>query len=127
LYPLQFRQGRTITAFHAFYDEGRALPSLARANAEPELWIHPLDAQQREIETGCQIQIYNQRGQFRAKALVTEKVLQGVVWMRDGWVGVNNLTNADPALSPEASDIIDPYMLPGGQAAFDALVEVRKV
>ena len=47
--------------------------------------------------------------------------------MRDGWVGVNNLTNADPVLSPEASDIIDPYMIPGGQAAFDALVEVRKV
>ena len=127
LYPLQFRQGRTITAFHAFYDEGRALPSLARANAEPELWIHPLDALQREIETGYQIQIYNQRGQFQAKALVTEKVLQGIVWMRDGWVGVNKLTNADPALSPEASDIIDPYMIPGGQAAFDALVEVRKV
>ena len=126
-YPLQFRQGRTITAFHAFYDEGRALPSLARANVEPELWIHPLDAKQREIETGCQIQIYNQRGKFRAKALVTEKVLQGVIWMRDGWVGVNNLTNADSVLSPEASDIVDPYMIPGGQAAFDALVEVRKV
>ena len=127
LYPLQFRQGRTITAFHAFYDEGRALPSLARANAEPELWIHPLDAQQREIDSGCQIQIYNQRGQFRAKAFVTEKVLQGVIWMRDGWVGVNNLTNGDPALSLAASDIVDPYAIPGGQAAFDALVEVRKV
>ena len=127
LYPLQFRQGRTITAFHAFYDEGRALPTLARANAEPELWIHPLDAQQRGIDTGCHIQIYNERGQFRAKARVTEKVLQGVIWMRDGWVGVNNLTNGDPALSPEASDIVDPYGIPGGQAAFDALVEVRKV
>ena len=103
------------------------MPLLARANVEPELWIHPLDAQQREIETDCQIQIYNQRGHFLAKALVTEKVLQGVVWMRDGWIGVNSLTNADPVLSPEASDIIDPYMIPGGQAAFDALVDVRKV
>ncbi len=127
LYPLQFRQGRTITAFHAFYDEGRALPLLARANQEPELWIHPLDAQQRGIDTDCPIQVYNQRGQFQAKAYVTEKVLQGVIWMRDGWVGVNKLTNADPALSPLASDIVDPYMIPGGQAAFDAFVEVRKV
>lgn len=47
--------------------------------------------------------------------------------MRDGWVGVNNVTNGDPALSPVASDIVDPYGIPGGQAAFDALVEVRKV
>ena len=127
VYPLQFRQGRTITAFHAFYDEGRALPTLARANTEPELWIHPLDAQQRGIDTDCHILIYNQRGQFQVKALVTEKVLQGVVWMRDGWVGVNSLTNGDPALSPEASDIVDPYTIPGGQAAFDTWVEVCRV
>lgn len=125
-YPLQFRQGRTITAFHAFYDEGRALPSLARANVEPELWIHPLDAQQRGIDAGCHIQIYNERGQVRAKARVTEEVQRGVIWMRDGWVGVNNVTNGNPALSPLASDIVDPYGIPGGQAAFDALVEVRK-
>lgn len=125
-YPLQFRQGRTITAFHAFYDEGRALPTLARANVEPELWIHPLDAQQRGIDAGCPIQIYNQRGQFRAKARVTEDVQRGVIWMRDGWFGVNSVTNGDPALLPVASDIVDPYAIPGGQAAFDALVEVRK-
>jgi len=126
-YPLQFRQGRTITAFHAFYDEGRALPLLAKTNKEPELWIHPLDAQQRGIETGCPVQIFNQRGQFQAKAHVTTKVLQGVIWMRDGWVGVNDLTNATPVLSPQASDLIDPYMIPGGQAAFDAFVEVQRV
>jgi hypothetical protein len=58
---------------------------------------------------------------------VTEKVQRGVIWMRDGWVGVNSVTNGDSALSPAASDIVDPYGIPGGQAAFDALVEVRKV
>jgi hypothetical protein len=31
------------------------------------------------------------------------------------------------ALSPLASDLVDPYGIPGGQTAFDALVEVRKV
>ena len=126
-YPLQFRQGRTITAFHAFYDEGRALPLLARANKEPEIWIHPLDAQQRGIETDCPVQIFNHRGRLQARAYVTAKVLQGVIWMRDGWFGVNDLTNQDPVLSPAASDLIDPYMIPGGQAAFDAFVEVRKL
>jgi anaerobic selenocysteine-containing dehydrogenase len=126
-YPLHFCQGRTITAFHAFYDEGRALPSLARVNSEPELLIHPIDAQQRGIEAGCLIQIYNEQGQIRAKARVTEEVRAGVIWMRDGWFGVNSLTSGTPVLSPLASDLIDPYMIPGGQAAFDALVEVRKV
>jgi anaerobic selenocysteine-containing dehydrogenase len=123
-YPLQFRQGRTLTAFHAFYDEGQALPSLARANAEPELWIHPADAQQRGIAANGHILIYNGRGKLRARARVTEAVLPGVVWMRDGWVGLNSLTSGVAALSPLASAAIDPNAIPGGQTAFDALVEV---
>jgi hypothetical protein len=45
--------------------------------------------------------------------------------MRDGWVGLNHLTNGAPALSPAASNAIDPFGLPGGQSAYDALVEVR--
>jgi len=125
LYPLQFRQGRTLTAFHAFYDEGRALPSLARANPEPELWIHPSDAQKRAIVGNSDILIYNGRGELRARARVTEQILPGVVWMRDGWVGLNSLTNGAQTLSPDASGIIDPFGIPGGQTAFDAQVEVR--
>src|SRR5207237_8016622 len=38
-YPLRLRTGRTLTHFHAFYDRGRALPSLARADPHPRLWI----------------------------------------------------------------------------------------
>src|SRR5262245_61481472 len=38
-YPLALSFGRTLTHFHAFYDEGRALPSLARHNSAPQLWI----------------------------------------------------------------------------------------
>jgi len=36
-YPLAFRQGRTLTQFHAFYDQGRALPTLARLDSSPQL------------------------------------------------------------------------------------------
>ncbi len=43
-YPLVFQQGRSLTHFHAFYDHGRALPSLVKADPEPELWIAPADA-----------------------------------------------------------------------------------
>src|SRR5204862_81074 len=43
-FPLTLRQGRTLTHFHGFYDHGRALPTLAKADPEPELWIAPDDA-----------------------------------------------------------------------------------
>ena len=46
-YPLALSFGRTLTHFHAFYDEGRALPSLAKHNATPQLWISRLDADAR--------------------------------------------------------------------------------
>src|SRR5499427_8664116 len=46
-YPLALSFGRTLTHFHAFYDEGRALPSLAKHNATPQLWISRLDAAAR--------------------------------------------------------------------------------
>jgi anaerobic selenocysteine-containing dehydrogenase len=47
-YPLLFRQGGALTHFHAFYDQGRALPTLAKADPEPRLWINPGDAAARK-------------------------------------------------------------------------------
>jgi anaerobic selenocysteine-containing dehydrogenase len=124
-YPLRFCQGRTLTAFHSFFDEGQALPTLARANnTGPELWIHPLDACSRDIQSGNLIVIANERGQFAARAHVTSDVLQGVVWMRDGWAGVNRVTSGAPVVSLAANDIVPG--IPGGQATFDAWVEVQK-
>ncbi len=122
-YPLRFCQGRTLTAFHAFFDEGQALPTLAKANTWPQLWIHPLDAQKRHIANETPIVIANQRGQFEASAHVTDDIIPGVVWMRDGWAGVNRVTSGAPIVSPAASTIVPGA--PGGQAAYDAWVEVR--
>ncbi|HEV2662853.1 MAG TPA: molybdopterin dinucleotide binding domain-containing protein, partial [Ktedonobacteraceae bacterium] len=75
-YPLRFCQGRTLTAFHSFFDEGQALPTLARANTGPQLWIHPHDAQKRHIASGAPIVIFNKRGEFEASAHVTDDILQ---------------------------------------------------
>jgi anaerobic selenocysteine-containing dehydrogenase len=121
-YPLRFCQGRTLTAFHSFFDEGQALPTLAAANPVPELWIHPLDAQQRGIAADAPIVIRNQRGRFEARARVTDEILPGVVWMRDGWSGINRVTSGAPIVPPAAVNIVPG--IPGGQAAYDAWVEV---
>jgi anaerobic selenocysteine-containing dehydrogenase len=120
-YPLTFRQGRTLTHFHGFYDHGRALPSLARADAEPALWISPADAAARGVADGAAIRIHNERGSFEARARVTDKVPAGTVWMRDGWRGVNDLTSGTPAIPDEACGLF-PFSV--GQSAYDARVEV---
>ncbi|HEV2358863.1 MAG TPA: molybdopterin-dependent oxidoreductase [bacterium] len=120
-HPLSFRQGRTLTQFHGFYDHGRALPTLARLDPAPILWMSPADAASRGLGDGDAIRIFNERGEFRAHARVTGDVPSGTVWMRDGWTGLNELTSGDPSIPDEAVDVFE---FSAGQAAFDAMVEV---
>ena len=120
-YPLSFRQGRTLTQFHGFYDHGRALPTLAKADPEPYLWISPTDAAARSIEDGAAIRLFNERGEFRAHARVTSKIPPGTVWMRDGWEGLNRLTSGQSSIPDDAVDL---FAFSSGQAAFDASVDV---
>ena len=120
-YPLAFRQGRTLTQFHAFYDQGRALPTLARLDSSPQLWLSQGDAASRGVVDGAPIRVYNQRGEMRCRAHVTDRVPSGTVWMRDGWIGLNTVTSG-AAVLPDAA--VEVFGFSGGQAGFDAAVEV---
>jgi anaerobic selenocysteine-containing dehydrogenase len=120
-YPLTFQQGRTLAHFHAFFDHGRALPSLAKAEPEPTLWISPADAAARSVADGATVRIYNERGEMRARAHVTLRIPAGAVWMHDGWEGINRLTSGRAVLPDEAVDL---FHFSAGQSAFDARVEV---
>jgi len=122
-YPLMLSFGRTLTHFHAFYDEGRALPSLAKHNTAPQLWISRADAEARRLSSGDGIKIYNERGEFGAKAHVTDDVPSGVVWIRDGWVGLNHLTSGDAVLTGDALSLF-PFSV--GQSNYGARVEVAR-
>jgi anaerobic selenocysteine-containing dehydrogenase len=127
IYPLVLQQGRTLTHFHGFYDHGRALPTLARADPEPVLWISPADAEARGVADGAAIRIHNERGAMRARARVTDRIPAGTVWMRDGWAGLNDLTAGTPVVADAAVDAFHTLGFAGGQAAFDARVEVEAV
>ena len=122
-YPLALSFGRTLTHFHAFYDEGQALPSLAKHNTVPQLSISRVDANARQLSNGDEIKIYNQRGEFGAKAHVTDDVPPGVVWIRDGWVGLNHLTSGDAVLTGDALSLF-PFSV--GQSDYGAQVEVAR-
>jgi len=121
VYPLTLSQGRTLTHFHGFYDHGRALPTLAQLDPEPYLWISSGDAAMRGLHDGAAIRIYNDRGSFNVRARVTDQIPAGTVWMRDGWVGLNNLTGGHAVLPDPA---VDMFGFSAGQASFEARVEV---
>jgi len=120
-FPLSLRQGRTLGHFHGFYDHGRALPSLAALEPGPALWISPADAAARGVADGTDIRVFNERGEMRCRALVTDRVPARTVWMRDGWDGLNRLTAGESCI-PDAA--VDVFGFSAGEAAFDAAVEV---
>lgn len=120
-FPLELRTGRTLGHFHAFYDSGRALPTLARRERGPRLWLSPPDASARGIADGDAVKVYNHRGTFQASANVTDEVPSGTVWLHSGWPGLNDLTSGDRAL-PDAAAQLFPFST--GQSGYDAHVEV---
>jgi len=87
----------------------------------PTLEIHPTDAAPRHILDGVPVQVFNQRGDFTAKAVVTDRVRAGVVSAASIWW--NKLSpggrNVNSTTSEEVSDI------GGGATFYDNLVEVR--
>ena len=123
-YPLSLTQGRTLTHFHSFYNNGRELPTLARRDTEPHVWLAPADARARQIEDGAAIRVFNPRGSLSARAHVTERMPQGAVWVRDGWPDLNRLTSGTAVLPDHAVEI---FAFSAGQSSFDAQVEVAPI
>jgi len=87
----------------------------------PTLEIHESDAVLRQIRTGSPVQIFNDRGNFLAKAVVTDRTRAGVVCAPSIWWNklVPGGRNANSTTSEEITDI------GGGATFYDNLVDVR--
>lgn len=120
---LVLAHGRTFAHFHAFYDHGRALPSLAAREPAPRLWMAEEDGAARGIADGDAITIWNDRGRFAAVALLTRRIPPGTVWIRDGWPGLNALTDGRAVLPDTA---LEGFPFAVGQSHFGAVVEVSR-
>jgi anaerobic selenocysteine-containing dehydrogenase len=121
-HPLVLTQGRTLGHFHSFYDHGRALPTLAARERAPVLWLSTADAAARGLAEGASIRVRNDRGTMAAIVHVTDRIPAGTVWMRDGWLELNRLTDRSPVLPDHVVDLL-PF--PAGQANFGARVQVE--
>jgi anaerobic selenocysteine-containing dehydrogenase len=96
--------------------------SLRDIEAEPVLEIHADDALQRGINTGDVVNVFNQRGSYQCKAVVSKRVRPGVVnglgiWWRK--LGLNG-TNVNEVTSQKLTD------LGQGPVFYDCLVEVKR-
>jgi anaerobic selenocysteine-containing dehydrogenase len=93
----------------------------AGKEVEPTLEIHPLDAASRNIPDGLPVEVFNNRGSFLAKAVITDRTRPGVLAAPSVWWNklVPGGRNANSTTSEEVTDI------GGGATFYDNLVDVR--
>lgn len=79
-YPLQ------ISAFHykAHTHSSYATNPLLEQEAPCWLWMNPLDAEERGIEDGDTVRVFNANGEIRKQVKVTDRIVPGVVSMPTG-------------------------------------------
>ena len=99
------------------------MPRFLEQEGGPKLEIHPDDAAGRGIADGDRVRIFNDRGAFHARAVVSDKVRAGLVvspsiwWQKLSGDG----ENANAVTSSALTD------MGGGPVLYDCLVEVEKL
>lgn len=81
-YPLTFMNARTVYTTHGQHVN---LPWIREVIPEPWIEISAYDAHERDIRTGDMVRVFNERGSYKVKALVTEEIKPGCVNQRQGW------------------------------------------
>jgi anaerobic selenocysteine-containing dehydrogenase len=107
---------------HTFLNSTFAnVTSLRRQAREPEVLLHPADAQRRGIVAGALVTVRNDRGAFLAKARVETAIREGVAWAPSIWWGklAGDGANANQTTSQRETD------LGHGPVFYDNQVEVE--
>lgn len=91
-----------------------------------EMWINPIDAQNRGIKNGDMVRIYNDRGITQIPALVTERIIPGVVGLQAGAWWSPGKGGVDHGGCPNVLTSTRMTPLAHGNSHLTVLVEVTK-
>lgn len=81
-YPLTFMNCRTVYTTHSQHVQ---LPWIREVAPDPWLEMAPEDAEARGIATDDVVEVFNDRGSYKVKALVTPEIKPGCLNQRQGW------------------------------------------
>ncbi|WP_219724273.1 molybdopterin dinucleotide binding domain-containing protein, partial [Raoultibacter timonensis] len=79
-YPLQVSSWKSKIRYHSKFDQIEVLRQASRH----QLWMNPVDAEPRGIETGDMVRVFNDRGELQIEARVTPRIIPGAVAMEEG-------------------------------------------
>jgi DMSO reductase family type II enzyme molybdopterin subunit len=82
-YGLRLTMGHARHGVHSMYRDDTLLVALQRG--EPDVFVNPDDAAERNVADGDLVRVYNSFGSFVAQARVTSSNQPGTLFMYHGW------------------------------------------
>jgi len=103
------------------------VPTLQKIEPEPTLEINPTDAESRNISHGDVVSVFNDRGQLKVRANVTQDIKSGVVNTTEGWWPEQYMEGQVNNLTHDRKNPAQDHIMQANAAFYDVLVEVEKV
>lgn len=122
-YPLQLIGYHTKRRCHSIHENNPLMEELE----PPAFWIHPADACERGIKNGELMEVFNDRGCVRIPALVTDRIMKGVVALSEGGWFRPAADGADERGCINVLTSSRPTPLARGNPQHTNLVQARKV
>ncbi|MBB6446622.1 molybdopterin-dependent oxidoreductase [Bacillus benzoevorans] len=124
-YPLQFSQAHTKYRVHSQFTNAKWINQIDQG---PKLEINPKDAKSRGIQNGEIVEVFNDRGSFKAHCKLTEALRPGQIRLYEGWwtkhmVGGNLQNVTNDQFNPRQYKLRYGPVIPYN----DTLVEVKKI
>lgn len=122
-FPLQLSGWHSKCRTHTIHDNNLNLRKL-----DPQkLWIHPEDAAARSINDGDMVLVYNDRGQVKIPAKITDRVAKGVTTLSQGTWYTPDENGVDTRGSINVLTSQRPTPFARGNGQHTNLVEVKKL
>ena len=122
-FPLQLSGWHSKCRTHTVHDNNLNLRKL-----DPQkLWIHPEDAAARSINDGDMVLVYNDRGQVKIPAKITDRVAKGVTTLSQGTWYTPDENGVDTRGSINVLTSQRPTPFARGNGQHTNLVEVQKI
>jgi len=102
------------------------IPSLLKLDPEPTLEINPADAGPRNISDRDVVRVFNDRGQAKLRAKLSQRIKPGVVNIMQGWWPEQYIEGHHNQLTHDRINPAQALIMEPNAALFDVLVEVEK-
>jgi len=116
-YPLRMMMGHARHGIHSMWRDDAFLLSLQRG--QPDIYVNPGDAEERGVQDGDIIRVFNDAGEFYVMAHLSAGIQPSMLFMYHGWdpMMFRNRQNFGAVIS--TAGLIKPTSMAGGYGQID--------